>query len=68
MARTSHSGSPRDPAVGFCQGSPLRGEIEARAPQGLVEATAAAEAAVAARFGAGPFAAPMQAHVIVATK
>jgi len=68
VSRTSHSGSPRDPAVGFCQGSPLRGEIEARAPQGPVAATEAAEAALVARFGGGLFAAPMQAHVIVAVK
>lgn len=65
---TSHAASPHDCAVGFCQGTPLRAEIEARAPQGLAAATEAVAAALAARFGDGPFAAPMQAHVMVAEK
>ncbi len=68
VSHTSRAASPREPAIGFCQGTPLRGEIEARAPQGLAAATEAAETALAARFGKGTFAAPMQAHVIVATK
>jgi ubiquinone/menaquinone biosynthesis C-methylase UbiE len=58
----------RDPAIGFCQGSPMRGEIEARAPEGLQAATEVAVAAVAAQFGTGPIEAPMQALVIVAVK
>jgi ubiquinone/menaquinone biosynthesis C-methylase UbiE len=58
--------SHRDPAIGFCQGSPLRGEIEARRVDGLQAATEAAAAAVARRFGTGPLGATMQAHVIVA--
>ncbi|MDP1748558.1 MAG: class I SAM-dependent methyltransferase [Reyranella sp.] len=68
VSHTSRAASPREPAIGYCQGTPLRGEIEARAPQGLSAATDAVEAALAARFGTGPFAAPMQAHVIVAVK
>lgn len=39
------------PATAYCQGTPLRGEIEARDPGGLIEATAAATEAVALRFG-----------------
>jgi ubiquinone/menaquinone biosynthesis C-methylase UbiE len=58
----------RDPAIGFCQGSPMRGEIEARATEGLQAATEVAAAAVAAQFGTGPIEAPMQALVIVAVK
>ena len=60
--------SPSDPAVGFCQGSPMRGEIEAAAPHGLQAATDAVTAAVASEFGAGPIEAPMQALVIAARK
>jgi ubiquinone/menaquinone biosynthesis C-methylase UbiE len=60
--------SPRDPAAGFCQGSPLRGEIEARDAGRLEEATAAAADAVAARFGPGPIDSKIQAHVITAMR
>jgi ubiquinone/menaquinone biosynthesis C-methylase UbiE len=60
--------SARDPAMGFCQGSPLRSEIEARDASRLEEATAAAADAVAARFGAGPIEGKIQAHVITATR
>jgi SAM-dependent methyltransferase len=67
VALPSRAASARDPAVGFCQGSPLRAEIEARDPSGLAAATDEAAAAVAAHFGTGPIDAPMQAHVIVAT-
>jgi hypothetical protein len=60
--------SPRDPAIGFCQGSPLRSEIEARDPGRLGEATEAAAQAIAARFGSGPIEGKIQAHVITATR
>jgi SAM-dependent methyltransferase len=67
VERRSWAASPRHPAVGFCQGSPLRSEIEARDPGRLGETTDAAARAVAARFGDGPFEGRIQAHVIVAT-
>ena len=57
----------RDPAIGFCQGSPLRSEIEARGAGRLDEATDAAAARIAARFGPGPVDGMMQAHVITAS-
>ena len=60
--------SSREPAIGFCQGSPLRGEIEARDATRLEEATAAAADAVAARFGHGAIESTVQAHVITATR
>ncbi len=64
----SRAASHRDPAIGFCQGTPMRAEIEAQAPgaAGLQAATDAAAAALAAEFGSGPIEAPMQALVIVA--
>ena len=61
-------GTPRDPAIGFCQGSPMRAEIEARDAAGLQKATDAVEAAVTAAFGSGKIEAPMQALVVTATK
>jgi ubiquinone/menaquinone biosynthesis C-methylase UbiE len=60
--------SHRDPAIGFCQGSPMRGEIEARNPGGVEAATESAAAAVARRFGAGTLASTMQAHIFVAVR
>lgn len=54
-------------ATGFCQGTPMRAEIEALDPGGLPRATAAAAAAIAGRFGQGPFEAPLCARVIDVT-
>ena len=48
------------------QRTPLRNEIEARAPDRLVEATEAAAARIAARFGSGPIDGKIQALVITA--
>jgi hypothetical protein len=42
VTEQSHAPSHRDPAIGFCQGAPLRAEIEARDPQGLQATTDAA--------------------------
>jgi ubiquinone/menaquinone biosynthesis C-methylase UbiE len=68
VALPSRAPSHRDPAIGLCQGTPMRGEIEARAPQGLAAATDAAAEALAREFGEGPIEAPMQALLIVARK
>ena len=67
VALIARAASHRDPAIGFCQGSPLRSEIEARDPGGLQAATDAAADALAARFGTGAINAPMQAHVVSAS-
>jgi hypothetical protein len=66
VQRSSCAASPRDAGIGFCQGTPLRNEIEARDPNGLSAATEAVTNAVVARFGPGPVSAKMQAHVITA--
>ena len=58
--------SPSQPAVGYCQGTPLRNEIEARGADRLDEATDFATAAIAARFGTGPVDGKIQAHIFVA--
>ncbi|MGD9616491.1 MAG: class I SAM-dependent methyltransferase [Alphaproteobacteria bacterium] len=60
--------SPREAAIGLCQGTPLRNEIEARDPSRLDEATDAAEAALAARFGPGPIDGKIQALVVTASR
>ena len=59
---------PRDPAIGFCQGSPLRTEIEARDKSMLERATDAAAEAIAGKLGRGPIDGKIQAHVITATR
>ena len=56
------------PAIGFCQGTPLRTEIEARDPGGLAAATAVAAAAIGKRFGQTNIDSGMRAHVITAMK
>ena len=58
--------SARDVAIGFCQGTPMRNEIEQRAPGRLAELTDVAAEAVAKRFGTGPIESTMQAIVIEA--
>ncbi len=64
----SRAPSPRHPAVAFCQGTPLRHEIETREGAGIEEATEIAMAALAGRFGTGAIEGLMQAHVVVAEK
>jgi ubiquinone/menaquinone biosynthesis C-methylase UbiE len=64
----SRAPSPREPAVAFCQGTPLRNEIEARGAPGLEAATDKAEQALARRFGSGAIEGRIRALVISATR
>jgi SAM-dependent methyltransferase len=66
-AEESRAPSPRHPAVAYCQGTPLRNEIEARGADKLAAATEQAAATIAKRHGSGAVAAKIQAHVITAT-
>jgi SAM-dependent methyltransferase len=71
VAARSRAASAREAAIAYCQGTPLRNEIEARsgaAGAGLVEATAVCAAAIAKRFGAGAVDAKIQAHVVIAQR
>lgn len=68
LARRSLAASCRDPAVGYCQGTPLRNEIEARDARRLAEATEAAADRIGAKFGRGPVDGKIQAHVITAVR
>ena len=68
VAASSRAESPRVPAIAYCQGTPLRNEIEARDPQRLDEATDAAAEAIARRFGAGAVTGKIQAHVVTVEK
>lgn len=64
----SRSPSPAGPARGFVMGSPLRMEVEARAPDRLEAVADAATKAVADVFGNGPIAATMAALVVTARR
>jgi ubiquinone/menaquinone biosynthesis C-methylase UbiE len=68
IAARSRAASARDPAIAYCQGTPLRNEIEARQSPDLASATAACAAAIARRFGDGPVDAKIQAHVVSVSK
>ncbi len=63
----SKAASPSDPAIAYCQGTPLRNEIEVRDASRLEDATKAAADALARRFGNGPVDGLIRAHVITAT-
>lgn len=65
VEKRSRIGSAREAAIGLCQGSPLRAEIEERGD--LEAATEAAERAVARFAGPDGIDAPMLAHVASAT-
>jgi ubiquinone/menaquinone biosynthesis C-methylase UbiE len=56
------------PAIAYCQGTPLRSEIEARDASRLEEATRHASEALASRFGAGAIEGKIRAIVFTATK
>jgi len=60
----AHAAGARIPAQGFCQGSPMRNEIEARGTVSLAAATDAAEQAITQRFGAGAISGRIRAHVV----
>ncbi len=63
---TSSAAGPHVPAIAYCQGTPLRNEIEAREPGGLDRATAVATAALRARYGDGPIQGRISAFVAAA--
>ncbi len=64
----SKAASPRDPAVAYCQGTPLRNEIEARGASRLEEATDHAAEAMAQKYGKGAVDGRIRAFVISAAR
>ncbi|AJP47788.1 SAM-dependent methyltransferase [Rugosibacter aromaticivorans] len=63
VAARSQATSAQIPAIAYCQGTPLRSEIEARG-KSLGEATDIAESAIAQRFGLGSVDGNIQAHIV----
>ena len=64
VAARSRAASFRIPAIAYCQGTPLRNEIETRDALRLGEATDVAAEAIAKRFGRGAVDGKIQAHIV----
>jgi SAM-dependent methyltransferase len=64
LTARSRAVSPRIPAMAYCQGTPLRNEIESHDAARLMEATDAAAEAIAKRFGRGNVDGKIQAHIV----
>jgi SAM-dependent methyltransferase len=64
LAARSRAESYKSPAIAYCQGTPLRNEIEARDASRLAEATGIAAEAIGARFGRGAVDGKIQAHIV----
>ncbi len=67
VAKTSSAPTPRHPAIAYCQGTPLRNEIEARDATLLEDVTNRAARAIAARFGNEAVEGRIQAHIVSAS-
>ena len=67
LEETSAAPSPRHPAVAYCQGTPLRNEIESRDASLVDHVTDKAAEAIAARFGNGPVSGMIRGHVVTAS-
>lgn len=68
VAFQSQAESARVVAIAYCQGTPLRNELEERNASILDEATDLAACALEARFGGGHVSGKIQAHIVSATK
>jgi ubiquinone/menaquinone biosynthesis C-methylase UbiE len=60
----SRANSPCIPAIAYCQGTPLRNDIETRDVSRLNEATLIAAEAIAGRFGKSAVEGKIQAHIV----
>lgn len=68
IAWESRAPSALSVAIGYCQGTPMRNEIEAHDPDRLWEATNVAAAAITSHFGPGPVNGKVRAHVMTAVR
>lgn len=67
IAHESRAQNPRQPAVAYCQGTPLRNELDARDAD-VEDLTERAARDIEDRFGTGPVSGKIQGHVVVAAK
>lgn len=68
IEHVARAATPLDAATGYCQGNPLRNEIEARSPGQLQEITEHVSLALERRFGTGPIEGTISAHVVSARR
>lgn len=68
ITQQSRAESARIPAIAYCQGTPLRNELEDRDPGSLEKITSAAAADIEKEFGVGAVSGKIQGHVFVASK
>jgi len=68
VTERSRAASAEVAALAYCQGTPVRNEVEARDPGGLARSTARAAEAVRRRFGANAVEGKLQAHVVEVEK
>jgi ubiquinone/menaquinone biosynthesis C-methylase UbiE len=66
VAKLTRAPGAYEVALGLCQGTPTRNEIEARDPNALKAITASVQAALEQRFGTGPIEGKTQAIVFTA--
>jgi SAM-dependent methyltransferase len=64
VPKRSRASDPRIPAIAYCQGTPVRNEIETRDAARAGEAIDRAAEAIARRFGQGAVDGKIQAHVV----
>lgn len=64
IAARSHAASAQVLAIAYCQGTPMRKEIEDRSGPDLAEAMAVCTTAIVERFGTGSVEGKIQAHVV----
>jgi ubiquinone/menaquinone biosynthesis C-methylase UbiE len=68
IEESSTAPSPLHAAIAYCQGTPLRNEIEDRNATLLEHVTTRATEAIANRFGSGSVASKIRGHVVTATR
>lgn len=68
VTQVSRARAPHIPAMAYCQGTPLRNEIEERDPMLLSDATSLAAKAIAEKFGTANISGKIQALVVRVTK
>ena len=68
VEKVSTAPSPRHAAIAFCQGSPLRNEIEARDAKLLSAVIDRATLAISARYGTGAVSGKIRAHIVTGSR
>lgn len=68
VEKRSRAASAADAAIAFCQGTPIRGEIETRGTPALDAVTETVAKALEHRFGSGPIEGALSAFVVSAQR